>query len=1136
MNTIHPGQWRLESIELLNWGTFQGHWSVPVARRGFLVTGPSGSGKSSLLDAVSAVLTPRGKLRFNAAANDGGARGDDRSLVSYIRGAWRRSADEETGEVASEYLRPGATHSGILLRYADGTGGRPVILAKLYHLRRGSNTPSDVQELSLILQQDAVLPDFVPHLGSGIDVRKIKAGWPDAMAITDQHSSFAARFSRLLGISGENAILLLHKTQAAKSLGNLDDLFRTFMLDEPRTFAMAENAVAQFGELSQAHSAVVQARLQRDHLAAMAIPARTYDTSAAAAAEAGNLHAAVPAFKDAWKLRLAEEASTSAGEQLFAAENSAAQAADHVRDLYQTLSVARQRVSENGGAALGTQRERIDLAERELAAVTRQARRLAGRLEEASVPMPGSFAELEELRGTAASEHVEWEAAEPEAKTRLLELHDARAAARLERDSLEKDITALRTRRSNLDRRLLEARTAVAEAAGLPEMALPFAGELLEVDAQYSDWTGAIERVLRPLATVMLVPQAHLSAVRKAVDSLHLGTRLVFEDVPASPEPPRKTDPATSLVHRVKVAEGPMSGWLHLELSRRYDYACVESPGDLAVHDQAVTRAGQVRRSRTKYEKDDRHRVDDRRNWYLGFSTASKLEHLIGSLAEARGRLEAAERAVDIFSGRRETVRQRLTALQELVGLTWPEVDTAAAEAALAEQRGRLESLLAASDDLRAAQDAQSEADARHEAARRLETERRSAVAEAAALVNSLVRTIAELRECAASEPVAEQERTRLEELFTSSAQKRRITHTIIDDVALAVSSALSLQERSHTDTAQRAARDFGAAAHDFRTVWTATAADLGTDIEDRSGYLELLDRLVADGLPQFETRFFGLLESQSQQNVAQLAAEIRRAPGEVRDRVDPVNRSLARSAFDEGRFLRISVKENRGELGRQFLTDLQDIATGSWMAEDREEAERRFETMRRLMGRLASSEAADASWRRHCLDTRLHVRFTALEVDGRGTVVNIHDSSAGLSGGQQQKLVTFCLAAALRYQLTRDDELLPRYGTVMMDEAFDKADARFTRMAMDVFHEFGFHMVLATPLKLLQTLSEYIGGTAVIKCMDFRDSRIATLDYDDTTTTSVTKADSATTGERTVAGDALPDGLVAGSEAGTLW
>src|SRR5680860_382554 len=61
-------------------------------------------------------------------------------------------------------------------------------------------------------------------------------------------------------------------------------------------------------------------------------------------------------------------------------------------------------------------------------------------------------------------------------------------------------------------------------------------------------------------------------------------------------------------------------------------------------------------------------------------------------------------------------------------------------------------------------------------------------------------------------------------------------------------------------------------------------------------------------------------------------------------------------------------------------------------------------------MQRLASSDNADMAWKRRCLDTREHVTFMAHEVDLAGRVVNVHDSSAGLSGGQRQKLVIFCL------------------------------------------------------------------------------------------------------------------------------
>lgn len=74
----------------------------------------------------------------------------------------------------------------------------------------------------------------------------------------------------------------------------------------------------------------------------------------------------------------------------------------------------------------------------------------------------------------------------------------------------------------------------------------------------------------------------------------------------------------------------------------------------------------------------------------------------------------------------------------------------------------------------------------------------------------------------------------------------------------------------------------------------------------------------------------------------------------------------------------------------------------------------------------------------------------------------------------------------------------MPRYGTVILDEAFDRADSAYTRRALDVFTQFGFHMVLATPLKLLQTLEEYIGGAATVSIRDNRYSQISLIDWVD--------------------------------------
>ncbi|UNX55174.1 hypothetical protein MF406_02490 [Georgenia sp. TF02-10] len=1091
----HPGQWRLDRIELVNWGTFDGHHRLDLARKGFLLTGASGSGKSSLVDAVAAVLVPRGKLRFNAAAADGASRRADRTTASYVRGAWRRQADEETGEIVSEYLRPGATWSGILLRYADGRG-RTVSLVKLYHLRRGANTPAEATELNVLLQEDVDLLDFQAFARNGLDVRRIKAHWPQA-TVTDKHSTFAARFCRILGIAGENALVLLHKTQSAKSLENLDDLFRSFMLDEPRTRKMAETAVEQFAELSQAHTLVVEARQQVDHLAALEPQARAYDEHIEAAAAAERLSAALEPFKNAWKLDLAEQERSTAESELRTAEHGLAAAEATTADADTALDQARRLVAERGGDALAVQKKQVELDAQHLAAVRKGRAELAEDLTAVGIALPETFAEYEELRATARTELAGLARAQDQAREQVGALYETRAEVQTRLAAVAEELTALKGVRSNLDARLLQARRLVCQETGLTPATLPFAGELVQVRPEHADWTGAIERVLRPLATVMLVPAAHRERVAAAVDGVHLGTRLVFEAVPTEVEPPRPVAAETSLVHRVEVAPGPMAAWLHATLSRSYDYACVAGPAELHRHDRAVTRAGQVKRGRGRYEKDDRFRVDDRARWVLGFDNADKVEHFLARRRAVEAELAAVDRRLADAERARVGAQRRADVLRTLERRGWADLDVGAAEDALLRNQARLDELRLGNTDLRAAEAAEHRATADLAAAKEAEQARRGAVAEARARLNQIDRVLAELRPAVADGvPLPHQEE--LERRFHASKHARSITHRTIDDIAVRVAKGLAAEQKAATEAAQDAEKRILEMAGAFLRRWPALAGNLTAHVADRGGFLQILDRLRADRLPEFEQRFFDLLESQSRRNVGQLASEIRRAPGEIRDRIAPVNTSLRRSRFDVGRYLQIRVTDNRSAAAKEFLADLQTIASDSWQDHDRASAEATYTVLARIMGRLTSSESGDRAWQDLCLDTRRHVRFTAYEVDEAGAVVSVHDSGSGLSGGQKQKLVVFCLAAALRYQLATDGAEVPSYGTVILDEAFDKADATFTRMAMDIFAEFGFHMVLATPLKLLQTLEEYVGGIGLAVCRDRQQSTVGVVSVDD--------------------------------------
>jgi uncharacterized protein YPO0396 len=75
----------------------------------------------------------------------------------------------------------------------------------------------------------------------------------------------------------------------------------------------------------------------------------------------------------------------------------------------------------------------------------------------------------------------------------------------------------------------------------------------------------------------------------------------------------------------------------------------------------------------------------------------------------------------------------------------------------------------------------------------------------------------------------------------------------------------------------------------------------------------------------------------------------------------------------------------------------------------------------------------------------------------------------------------------------------MPIYAPVVLDEAFDKADNEFTALAMNIFVNFGFQMIVATPLKSVMTLEPFIGGACFVEISERRRSAILLIEYDET-------------------------------------
>ena len=1073
--TIHSAQWRLAEVQLANWGTFDGRiYRIGIARKGHLITGPSGSGKSSLLDAIAAVMTPDKWLSFNQAAQGAGARSDQRKIISYIRGAWSKTTDEVDDRVVSTFLRPRATWSGIVLRFENGVDA-PVSLCRLF-LAKGTST--EWNDLCLLDRSSVDLAELQEYVAAGVETRKVQARWPDAVTTTNGgHARFYARMRSIFGIEHENALQLLHKTQSAKSLDSLDQLFRDFMLDRPETFDIAENAVAQFGELRDAHDHVVQLRLQRDHLLKLEAASRSFDLATAEATRARTLAESVVPYQRRESLRLSRDERAELDGLL-------AELRERVRSTQATFSIADAALAEAQlrerqlGGDTDQLRQRIATARAAEAATSARFDQFALQLDQAGVHAPSSAVEFAELMATIDGELLNGANAEGASWEQNDRVHSARRA----RDTLAAEIDDLRHFGSAVPGSLLAVRDRIAAELKLARAALPFAAELLEVRPEHAAWAGAIERVLRPLALTLLVRSEHSHALRRWVDGHHLGARLVFEDVTPNSPPPRPVSSDRSLVHRVSVSDGPFAPWLQSQLSDRFDVACVDSPDEFDQHVRAVTINGQVKVSRTRYEKDDRSTVGDRRGWVLG-DTEAKIDELLARLRAADAELTAAQKVVDRLEHDKNRVLVRFGALRALRGTDWHSVDRDASAREVEALSAQLEARTRDDVDLR---DAVALADSALAARSEADLALRDAQLDlglAETRDRELTSIITELDSAISSGAVPTVDGETTAELqIRFRAVQRTINRSNLSDVGQTVAQGLQREADRASTVAQAATGDIVGLEVQFVERWPTVAADLSATLEDRHGYLEVLADITARGLPDHEGTFQRLLREKSRDLIGFLASAIVRAPRDVEDRILPVNSSLRRSKFDEGRFLRIRVRVRRSESATTFLADLRSISEGQWGDIDLAAAEQRFATLAGIMRRLSSSESIDKTWRTQCLDTRLHVTFLAEEIDENEVAHATYDSGAAMSGGQQQKLVIFCLAAALRYQLADADDPVPKFGTIILDEAFDKADTRYTRMALDVFVEFGFHLVLATPQKLLQTIEPYVGGATAIE------------------------------------------------------
>jgi uncharacterized protein YPO0396 len=1103
-------QWRAASIQLVNWGGFEGAVTVDLHPGSTLLSGASGTGKSTLLDAYTAVMMPS-DVPFNGASNDGAGRArgtEQRSLVSYLRGQTDTTADGEGGERA-EVLRGAdrATWGGVAARFVNDEGAR-FTAARLYFVPTGARTGGDVQQRMLTFDGVLDLRHYEQFVGDQFAPQKLKA-YTAGLASHDSYSEFSARLFARLGIGargdGIQALRLLARVQAGHQIRSVDALYKTLVLETPSTYAAADQALVHFDALADTYHRM------RDEYRKLRLLEPTTDIwdrlerarETSAQIDSFGLSAQGPSPLTLWSARreLAMlDAAESANRDRYAAADLLARhhEAEH-RRLKAELAAVRQEHLDNGGGAVQASAARIEeargvLAERQHEYDVLTERTCAALPAGTDLTDPAVHAEVV----TAAQAFLRrYSATTSELGERAQEVRRLLWTKSADLDDVKTELRSLADKDTRMPRHLLALREAVCQHTGIGESELPFLGELVDVPSDQARWRTAIETVLGAAARRMLVPAHKFDAFSSAIDSLHLAGRLTFSAAVLGLEDGTVLSQHT-VAGKVVHKDSPFKGWVMRHLAEPgLNAVCVEHASELAGRELRVTAAGQTRRGTS-----GSHGRGDERN-VLGFSNADLV-------AEYTQRAEDLENEIEPLLAEQHSIQAQVDELQlqqqahTLLSVsTFAHVDVRGARSQIAELERARDRLLENDDVLQRLQDrldalepevtsAFEAAVLRRDAARKLDTEG----AELMTRKDRVHDEVAALDDAGHLELSADQALT-LEEHYLAGCGDDDP-----EDLARWAPHRAALLTRLRQTHASAVTEESRARSQlqDRLSLYLEEFPDpnLLPTVESYPDFVAILEEIRSVGLHERRADWRDMLMEWSGQDLLPLAHRMQSAVDEIEQRMKPINDILARLEFGATRDrLRMHMRRLTRDQVATFRRELSRLSGTATRAMDDDAAmEARFKELERFMARLRSPRDAryDArtSQRDDLLDVRRHVEISAESYGPDGKQLSKFTSLGSKSGGETQELIAFIVGAALRFRLGDEDRSRPRFAPVFLDEGFIKADAEFASRAVAAWTGLGFQLVVGAPLDKVAALEPHMDAFLhVTKNLHTRRSRV---------------------------------------------
>lgn len=1118
---------RLNRLEVYNWGTFNEKvYSISPEGYNALLTGDIGSGKSTLVDALTTLIVPHHKIIYNKAA--GAESRTERNLYTYIRGEHTNKKDEDTGASKAVYLRDEDKYTVLLAYFYNEGYEQHITLAQIFWLKNNK-----IEKFFVISGQKLGIKEHFSEFEGDISKLKKRLKNHGNIEVYDSFNQYSDRFRQTFGIRQPEALDLFYQTVSMKSVGNLTDFVRNQMLGKTDVKSKIEDLVTSFAKLTEAHNSVLKAKRQQDILNPLIDDIIQFENLDEKQISHKTILTDVPKYFAFEKVVLLKVELNNLKSDFTAFKN---QSSELLKDLTKSREDHREL------------KNRIDKSE--IAGQLRKMQDDLIKLEEDIEIQTKAYREYESLcndlninpeidQQIFYSNRKKLELLDAEIENHVSNLISKRDNLIIQKgkydqklSEIQSELISLKARKTKIPERSLNTRNKIAEDLEIDTDEIPFVGELIKVREDELDWEGAIERRLHDFGLSILVPEEHYKRISNYINNTNLQTKIVYLRTIPHDKRNQIDIRENSLINKIEIKnDSDFYDWLERELEQKHNLSCCETIDEFQRELFAITKSGQIKTGRIKHEKDDRRDILDKRNYILGWSNIDKIKLLEKDEEITSQLLAKADTELGDIKEDQRKYSNKKNAIRDLSKIDNFERINYKKSVIEKEQIGKDYNTLKNS---KGSEQYNLLIEQENELSRIIEDKERTLrkLDEDIGIIKNKITTSA-VQLFNSLKIVGAIDQIELSHVFKFDSEYdifENLQHHIdlwdgiqVDSTAITESSKTlianylvnykiqlntieqiekTIKEKidGELDKIQRLLLSLSSkitgGMQKYKMEFPSEASDVDAKIEFKEDFKRLHKKIIDDDLPKFEDRFKKLLKEGTINELLIFKNNLERYEKEIKRKIDEINNHLEGIDYNSGTYIRIIEDKITTDDIKQFKIDLKNSTEGVF-GESELYSEEKFIQVKKILDRFSSVKDEDKKWLEKVTDVRHWYSFGASERNREDqSEREYYSDSSGKSGGQKEKLAYTILASAIAYQfgLSWGESRSRSFRFVVIDEAFGRGSDESTRYGLRLFEKLNLQLLIVTPLQKINIIEDYINAVHFVSNPSGNRSIVRTL------------------------------------------